>query len=141
VSKPTDALQAQTTEALADAGVADMRPAYRGLLRRLKEHDPAAFSEATARYDDVLVPAIIGGEDPIAAWIAYGVWIARRLMSGRLVQLDPTGLAVDVTGDAEVSPGRVLLYLPDAEKESAIPIACPVEPSPAQRSALQLLVR
>lgn len=141
MSKSSDALQTRITEALAGAGLADMRPAYRVLLRRLKEQDPAAFAEATARYDDVLVPAITGGEDPIAGWIAYGTWIARRLLPGRLVQLDTTGLAVDVTGDPEVKADRVLLYLPDAQKESAIPIACPLKASPAQRSALQLLVR
>jgi hypothetical protein len=141
VSKPADPLQAQTGEALANAGLADMRPAYRVLLRRLKASDPTAFAEATARYDEVLVPAISGGDDPVSTWIAYGAWIARRLGPGRLVQLDSTGLAADVTGDPEVSSDRVLLYLPDPEKESAIPIACPLEPSPAQRSALQLLVR
>jgi len=141
VSKPADALQARTTEALADAGLDDMRPAYRILLRRLKAQDPAAFSEATARYDEVLVPAIADGRDPVTAWLAYGAWIARRLLPGRLVQLDTTGLASDVTGDPEAHSDRVLLYLPDPEKESAIPIACPLEPSPAQQIALQLLVR
>ena len=141
MSKPADPVHVRTTEALAGTGLADMRPAYRALLRRLKESDREAFSEATARYDEVLVPAIAGGEDPIAAWVKYGVWIARRLTPGRLVQLDATGLAVDVAGDPEASADRVLLYLPDAETEAAIPIARPVEPSPAQRSALELLVR
>ena len=141
MSKPEDPIRQQTTDALAGAGLADMRPTYRALLRRLKESDPTAFSDATARYDARVVPAIADGNDPIAAWIAYGVWIAGRLMAGRLVQLDATGLAVDVTGDPEASSDRVLLYIPDPEKEPAIPIACPLDPSPAQRSALQLLVR
>jgi len=141
VSKSEDPIQEQTTGALADAGMADMRPTYRGLLRRLKETDPTAFTEATTRYDEVVVQAIAGGDDPTTIWTAYGAWIARRLMAGRLVQLDSTGLATDVTGDPEVSSDQVLLYLPDLEKEPAIPISCPLEPSPAQRSALQLLVR
>ena len=141
MNKPADPVDLQTTEALAGAGLADMRPAYRTLLRRLKEGDPEAFSEATTRYGEVLVPAISGGKDPIAAWVEYGVWIARRLTPGRLVQLDVTGLAVDVAGDPQASAELLLLYLPDVETESAIPIARPVEPSPAQRSALQLLVR
>ena len=59
----------------------------------------------------------------------------------RIRPLDATDFAVDVTGDPEASADRVLLYLPDAQAEAAIPIARPVEPSPAQRSALQLLVR
>ncbi len=141
MSKPADPVDVQTTQALASAGLADMRPVYRGLLRRLKEADPEAFSEATARYGEVLVPAIAGGEDPVAAWVTYGVWLARRLMPGRLVQLDATGLADDVAGDPGANADRVLLYLPDSETQAAIPIARPVDPSPAQRSALQLLVR
>ena len=141
MSKTEDPIQEQTTGALAGAGMADMRPTYRGLLLRLKESDPTAFSEATARYDEVVVQAIVGGDDPAAVWTAYGAWIARRLLVGRLVQLDSTGLATDVEGDPAVSSNQVLLYLPDLEKEPAIPISCPLEPSPAQRSALQLLVR
>jgi hypothetical protein len=118
-----------------------MRPAYRNLLRLLKERDPGAFAEATARYDDVLVPAITGGEDAVAAWIDYGTWVAARLAPGRLVQLDDTGLATDVAGSPTADSSLVLLYLPEAEKESAVAISQPETPSPAQRSALQLLIR
>ena len=140
--EPLDpAAMALAREALAKGGLADMRPTYRSLLRLLKERDPGAFSEATARYDEVLVPAITGGEDPLATWIEYGIWVAARLAPGRLVQLDDSGLATDVTGSPGPDSTRVLLYLPEAEKESAVAISRPEEPSPAQRSALQLLVR
>lgn len=126
---------------LAAGGFADMRPAYRTLLRRMKEKDSGAFAEATERYERTLLPAIeAGAGDPLAAWTSYGLWLAGRLGPGRLACLDATGLASDVT-DATPSVGNVLLFLPDAEKEPAILILSPAEPSEAQRSALQLLVR
>ena len=140
MSKTADQVSARTEEALAGAGLADMRPAYRHLLRLLKERDPAAFAEATDRYDDVLVPAITGGQDPLAAWVDYGAWVASRLFPGRLVQLDDSGLATDVVGSRGPDSAAVLLYLPEAEKEAAVAICRPEQPSPAQRSALQLLV-
>jgi len=141
VSKTEDQVSILTAEALAAAGLADLRPTYRALLLRLRKHDPEGFTEATARYEQVLTPAVESGADPVTAWNGYGTWIARRLLAGRLVQLDSTGLATEVTGEPETDSGVVLLYLPDAAGETAIPIARPTEPSPAQRSALQLLVR
>ncbi len=141
MSKPEDQVSILTAEALAAAGLADLRPAYRALLLRLRKQDPEGFAEATTRYEQVLTPTVESGADPVTAWLAYGTWIARRLLTGRLVELDPTGLATDVTGEPEASAGVVLLYLPDAASETAIPIARPTEPSAAQRTALQLLVR
>ena len=141
MSRSEDPVSTRTEEALEKAGLADMRPAYRNLLRVLKDRDPVAFAEATARYDEVLVVAINAGEDPVAAWIDYGTWVAARLAPGRLVQLDSSGLATDVVGAPGPDSSLVLLYLPEAEKLAAVPIARPNEPSPAQRSALQLLVR
>jgi len=139
VSSQADPVAVRTEEALADAGLADMRPVYRQLLRRLKDSDPAAFVEATARYDEVLVPAITGGEDALSTWITYGAWLAARLTPGRLVRLDETGLATDVEGEPKPESSAVLLHLPLAEREPAVTICRPEEPSPAQRSALQLL--
>ena len=139
MSSQPDPVAARTEEALADAGLADMRPGYRQLLRRLKDADPAAFSEATARYDEVLVPAITGGEDALATWVEYGAWLAARLTPGRLVRLDQTGLATDVEDTPKPDASIVLLHLPLAEREPAVTICRPEEPSPAQRSALQLL--
>ena len=53
-----DGARGRTDEALESAGLADMRPAYRRLLVRLKGVDPAAFEEASSRYRDDLEPAI-----------------------------------------------------------------------------------
>lgn len=127
--------------ALALGGFADMRPVYRALLRRLKESDPEAFREATGRYETSVVPSLAQpAADPIAIWVDYGAWLARRLGPGRFVHLDDTGLAVDADEPTAVA-GRVLLYLPEAEKAPAISLARPAEPSAAQLAALKLLVR
>lgn len=133
-------MQAQTDEALAAGGFADMRPDYRAMLRRLKELDAAGFAEATRRYEEDLVPAVAGGDaDPVAAWAAYGAWLAQKLGPGRLVRLDESGLAVGA--DPDPLPGHVLLYLPDGSGRPAVPILMPADPSPAQQAALELLVR
>jgi hypothetical protein len=127
--------------ALAKSGFADMRPVYRTLLRRLKESDPEGFREATGRYEATVTPALAAaGSDPITVWTGYGVWLARRLGPGRFVHLDASGLAAAADEPVAVS-GRVLLYLPEAEKEPAVSLARPAEPTAAQLAALKLLVR
>ena len=115
-----------------------MRPAYRTMLRRLKERDAARFDEATRRYEEELVPALAKGtQDPIAAWAAYGSWLAHELSPGRLVRLDESGLAT--AADPRPLPGQVLLYLPEESRDPAVPIVRPVDPSPSQQAALELL--
>lgn len=127
--------------ALAEAGFADMRPVYRALLRRLKESDREAFREATGRYEATVAPALEQpGSDPIEVWVGYGAWLARRLGPGRFVHLDDSGLATDA-GDPVPQTGRVLLYLPEAERDPAVSLARPAAPSAAQLAALKLLVR
>lgn len=136
----TDAMRARTDEALEAAGFADIRPDYRTMLRRLKQRDATGFAEATRRYEEVLAPAVAGGvADPVAAWVEYGVWLARRLGSGRLVSLDASGLASDA--GPEPVPGHVMLYLPDEVGDPAIALLGPVVPSAAQKAALELLAR
>lgn len=131
---------ARTEEALEAGGFADMRPAYRDLLRRLKLRDEEAFEGASRRYREDVVPAIAdGATDPIEAWLAYGAWLAGRFGGGRLVRLDETGFAS--AAEPEPIPGHVLLYLPEGAGDPAIPLLHPAEPSPAQRAALELLAR
>lgn len=129
-----------TRQALEAGGWADMRPVYRALLRRLKETDRAAFDDASRRFASTVEPGITAGElDPVAAWVEYGAWMAARWNPGRLVGLDETGLARPA--EPEPLPGHVLLFLPDAKGEAAIPILRPARPSPAQEAALELLAR
>jgi hypothetical protein len=140
VTEESDAAGRRTQEALAEGGFTDIRPAYRSVMRRLKEQDADAFAEATRRYEDVLAPALADEtKDPLAAWTDYGAWLARRLGPGRLVRLDETGLAT--AAEPEPMPGHVLLFLPDSDREPAIPILRPAKPSPAQATALELLAR
>ena len=136
----TDAVNARTDEALEAAGFADMRPDYRTMLRRLKQRDATGFAEATRRYEEVLAPAVAGGDaDPVAAWVEYGAWLARKLGHGRLVSLDASGLAID--GGPEPVPGHAMLYLPDEARDPAIALLGPVAPSAAQEAAIELLTR
>lgn len=135
-----DEANARTQEALEAGGFADMRPAYRDMLRHLKKQDAARFGEATRRYEEDLVPALTDGEqDPIAAWVEYGSWLAGETQPGRLLRLDETGLATPA--DPAPLPGHVLLYLPDDSGPPAVPILLPADPSPAQQAALELLAR
>ena len=130
----------RTEAALKAGGYADMRPVYRAILKRLKQKDAVLFDEATARYEETLLPALADDTtDPVAAWVEYGAWLARKLTTGRLTHLDQTGLATN--GDPTPVPGEVLLYLPDEKSESAIPLLRPAEPSAAQLATLGLLVR
>lgn len=126
--------------ALESGSYTDMRPVYRAILKRLKRKDAVLFDEATARYEETLVPSLADeATDPISAWVEYGAWLARKLGTGRLVRLDESGLATNC--EAAPAPGQVLLFLPDEQGESAIPLLRPAEPSTAQKAALGLLVR
>ena len=130
----------RTARALSEAGLVDMRPAYRDLLRRLKQKSEAEFEAASARYGEVVEPALSDpGADPLAAWLAYGTWLVGRLGPGRVVRIDPTGMA-HPAGDRP-RPGEALLFLPDAASEGAVPLARPSDPSAPLAAALELLVR
>ncbi|MGD8495884.1 MAG: hypothetical protein PVF05_06805 [Gemmatimonadales bacterium] len=130
----------RTEAALESGGFADMRPTYRAIMRRLKQQDADAFDEATRRYEEVLAPALADEDrDPLAAWAEFGSWLARRLGPGRLVRLDETGLAA--AAEPEPVSGHVLLFLPDSNRDSAIPLLRPSSPSEPQATALDLLVR
>lgn len=137
---PADAASVRTQKALEAGGFADMRPAYRAMLRYLKQQDAGRFDEATRRYEEELVPALTDDErDPVAAWAEYGAWLAGETLPGRLLRLDESGLATP--SDPDPLPGHVLLYLPDESRRAAIPIVLPADPSPSQQAALELLAR
>lgn len=126
-------------EALARHGIQDVQPLYRALLRHLKSADPELYERAVARYErDVARGLEEGEDDPVRVWIAYGIWLAGRAREGRLVAVDPTGLAEPVeAGDPPVGP--LLLHLPDEARAPVTPLALPSDPSPPQRATLELL--
>ena len=131
----------RTEKAFREHGLADMRPVYRALMRRLKARDERLFALATERYQSSLAPTLEAeGSDVVEAWIEYGAWLAAQLGPGRMVAVDETGMA----SDARVGPppaGTALLFLPDAGQEPAVAIARPAEPSEAVATTLRLLVR
>ena len=124
--------------ALAEADVADPRPLYRDLLRRLREVDPDGFREAAEHYESELVPAIAKrGASPVVAWLAYGAGIAARLGPGRLVAIDVTGRARSLEEGAP-PPGSVVLHLPD-DGTRALALLLPRTPSEPQEATVELL--
>ena len=130
----------RTDEALKSAGLADMRPAYRRLLVRLKGVNPAAFEEASRRYRDELEPAIAGGDiDPIAAWLEYGVWLAGQFADGRALAVDASGRARPFDPAAAADAGTMVLHIPDDDRSPATLLAVPTAPSEPQRETAELL--
>ena len=136
-----DGARGRTDEALESAGLADMRPAYRRLLVRLKGVDPAAFEEASRRYRDELEPAIAGGDiDPITAWLGYGVWLAGLFADGRVLAIDATGRARPLDPATAPDAGTMVLHIPDDDRAPATLLAVPSAPSEPQRETAELLV-
>jgi hypothetical protein len=130
-----------TDEALEQAGLSDMRPAYRRLLVRLKETDPGAFDEASRRDRDELEPAIAGGDvDPITAWLAYGTWLAGQFADGRTLAIDATGRARPFDPATTPAAGIMILHIPDDDRSPATLLAVPATPSESQRETAELLV-
>jgi hypothetical protein len=136
-----DLAGSRTDEALQRSGLADMRPAYRRLLVRLKSSDPAAFEEASRRYRDELEPSIAGGDvDPIAAWLEYGIWLAGRFATGRLLEIDSSGRARPCNSGSPPGFGVMVLHVPEDDRAPAIVLAIPSTPSAPQRETADLLV-
>ena len=131
-----------TERALEESGVADMRPAYRKLLVRLKQARPVDFEEATRRYREELEPSIAAGDlDPVAAWLSYGRWLAEQVVAGNAVAIDRTGRSHPLDRDAEPERDSLVLHMPDDERAPALLLSIPRAPSEAQRMAAELLVR
>ena len=124
--------------ALEKTGARDPRAVCRDRLRDLKGVDAAAFERAVGHYRDRLVPAIVGGEEPFAAWIEYGRTIAELTAEGRTVAIDRTGLARDYSTPAD--PEALVLHLPRGGRGRALLVAEPRKPSPAQRATVDVLV-
>jgi hypothetical protein len=125
--------------ALAEAGFDDPRPAFRALLRRIRERDPDGFRSATERYEREIVPAVAGGEaDPLVAWLGYGLGLAARLGPGHAVAVDKSGRARPLSeGDVPLR-ATLVLHLPD-DGSKALALLRPLAPSEAQRATEELL--
>jgi len=122
--------------------LADMRPAFRGLLVRLKQADSAAFEEASRRYREDLEPAIAAGEvDPISAWLEYGIWLAGRFADGRTLAIDSSGRARPFDPVSRAETGVMIVHVPEDDRAPATLLAMPSAPTAPQRETADLLLR
>lgn len=129
--------EARTDRAFSAGVYEDPRATYRNRLRFLKDSNPRAFETALAWYEDTLVPAINRGDDPIAAWIAYGRQLGELTAPGVTHAIDAGGRAREAAGGAN---GELILHLPDDTAAPALALAVPRQLSPAQRACLDLLI-
>jgi hypothetical protein len=127
----------QLESALGSAGVRDPRPYFRRVLKHLRERDPDAFARALQHYETVLIPAVAGGADPLAAWLDYGLHLAGAMGEGRTVEVDGTGRAREWAAGAA---GGLVLHLPDDDTAPALVLRYPAPASPAQDATVELLV-
>lgn len=126
--------------ALEESGARDPRDHYRQQLRELKASDPEAYEEGVRHYEEELLPDVASGDaDPVAAWERFGLRIAELTAEGRTVEIDRTGRshAYDPPSEQE----RMVLHLPHDQKEKALLVSLPPEPSTAQRATYDLMVR
>lgn len=125
-----------TESAVSTGPFEDFREAYRARLRWLKDNRPQQFPEALSHYNDVLVPNIAGGNEPLREWIDYGQRLGQLSGPGKTVCLDESGRAWPYHSDVN----GLILHLPDDVGTPALALAVPRDLSEAQKAALQLLV-
>jgi hypothetical protein len=125
------------TNAIGAAGMSDPRPGYRERLRSLKDRDSSAFERALRHYEDVVLPALATGPDPMGAWVQYGQFLAALTAPGRTVSIDGSGRASKLT--LPLQPGILVLQIPDDNSAPVFIAAAPASPTPSQRATLDLL--
>lgn len=138
-ASPQQAADARFEEALAATGARDPRDYYRDRLRELKRANPEGYAEGVGYYRNTLVPSIAAGEaDPIGAWREYGLLLARLTAPGRAVAVDATGRSrpFELPGDA----ADMVLHLPERNRDRALLVALPPQPTSAQLATHQWLV-
>ncbi|MDR0786533.1 MAG: hypothetical protein LBG44_01465 [Gemmatimonadota bacterium] len=130
----------QLRSALERTGLQDPRNEYRDLLLELRERNSDRFREAVQYYETRLIPAVAGGQtEPLEEWIEYGCLLARLLMSGTPVIIDPTGRRIPYS--RPVPEDALVLHLPTSMGDPALALRIPSSPSPAQAAAHALLVK
>ena len=127
-------------EALERTSAPDPRERYREWLKELRARDEAAFRQALDHFEHELVPAVARDDsDPVAAWTEYGVRLAQRLLPGEAVRIDATGRSRPYDPSASIE--ELVLHLPGAARDAALPVRLPPRLSTAQQAAYDLLVR
>ena len=128
----------RTDQAIANMSFVDFRDAYRERLRWLKDSQPQSFTRALSHYNDVLVPNIANGADPITEWVEYGRLLGELSGKGKTVVVDETGFARDFENN---SLNGLILHLPEDTNVPALPLAIPKQLSDAQQATIELLVK
>lgn len=127
-------------EALESTGAPDPRERYREWLKALRARDEGAFRKALDYFEQELVPAVAREDsDPLAAWTEYGMRLAQRLLPGEAVRIDATGRSRPCDPSAAIE--ELVLHLPRAARDAALPVRLPPRLSTAQQAAYDLLVR
>lgn len=127
----------RTDEAIRNAPCDDFRDSYRERLRWLKDSQPQAFSRALSHYNEILVPNIAAGADPLLEWLRYGRLLGDLSGTGKTSRIDETGRA----HAWDESAGGLVLHLPDDTNVPALALAVPKLPSDAQVATMRLLLK
>lgn len=127
-------------EARERAGLRDdPRDHYRDRLKQLRSSDPESYDELVVYFRERLLPSIVDeGVDPLNAWRAYGLEIARRTQDGRTVSIDTTGKAVPFEANDPLD--RLILHLPEKNNVRALVVGLPPRLSGAQQAVHDWLV-
>lgn len=125
--------------ALEAAGARDPREFYRTRLRELRDRDRSAYDRAVEYYMTELLPAIVDGAEPLAAWTEYGRTLAELHGPGRTMAIDASGAARPYENPAD--PTHLVLHLPKSTRDPALLVGLPHELSAAQRATYDWLVR
>ena len=130
---------ARLAAALEASGAPDPRGPCRALLRELKRKDPDAYAKGVAFYQQSVVPSIASDQqEPLDAWLAYGLRLAELTAPGSAVAVDPRGRSRPF--EAPRDPADLVLHLPGSSRARPLMVAAPAEPSGAQKAAVGWLV-
>jgi hypothetical protein len=127
----------RTDQAIGSAPFEDFREAYRERLRWLKDGQPQGFTRALSHYNDILVPNIAAGADPLIEWMEYGRLLGNLSGAGKVMRIDETGRAFPAV---EATEG-LILHLPEDTNVPALALAVPKALSDAQKATLSLLIK
>jgi hypothetical protein len=125
--------------ALEKSGARDPRDYYRDLLKELRDRDVEGYRTAVRYYEDRLIPSVADGEsDPLAEWLEYGCMLAKLIVDGNPVVIDPSGRRSSLDPPAPID--ALVLHLPVSVSEPARAVGLPPTLSAAQTATYQLLV-
>jgi hypothetical protein len=130
--------EARLAEAAAALQLADPRPPLRERLKMLRQKHPDAFSKAVEHYEQAVLPGLTA-DDPMPAWLDYARFLGQLTANGRLLAIGEDGVAAAFL--PPLSPGALVLFIPDDTAVPAFVAAQPQRPSAAQQASMDLLVR